>query len=196
MSKFINILEACKCGKSEKDCCKGKCKGKCSCKKVEEAIAEKCPTCGLDIAKTATDFIGKGKKKCACKKNEAIDSEEAGDAKLNAKKEDKKDKPCPSCGATSGYVKSGTGVKCQSCGKLIKESKFEKYLEEEILEENIEVAELLGDKFKSFQAEVVQALGKGLPKSVPKSSIEALIKDAQAKELPQLVKKLSYLLDK
>lgn len=49
MSKFLTILEKCNCDK-------------------EECKAGVCKKCGLPIAKSATDFMGKGRngKKCAC----------------------------------------------------------------------------------------------------------------------------------
>ena len=138
MATFDQILaECCKDG-GECECAKKgkeKCKGKCSCgdkkKIVKEAKEAKglCKQCGIKLSKLSKEegFCVE----CATPINEKYESDEAGDAKYHAKKDDDLDKKgaCPNCGSTKGFVAG----KCLACGDkkgVVKESKFEKYLEE------------------------------------------------------------------
>jgi hypothetical protein len=139
MANFLDILE---------ECCKDG--GECKCKKGEKCNS---PTC-----------------KCKTKKvvKEAKDSDEAGDAKFHAKKDDALDEKCSKCGSTKGYVNG----KCLGCGAkgTVKESKFDKYIVEAEAETKslTETVDVILEKLGSL--EPMDAKELGLPGNTPISS--------------------------
>ena len=141
MSKFLDILgECCKDG-GECNCKKGKKCDNPSCKcKSKKVVKESftsgapCPKCGGKDFGVDKSEDGKLKcTKCGTLVKESKDEDEKGDWKFHNKKDDElgKDKPCSKCGSTKGYLNTKDGVKCMSCGKLVNESKFEKYIQEQ-----------------------------------------------------------------
>lgn len=99
-----------------------------------------------------------------------FDSDEAGDAKYHAKKDDDLGEKNKCCGSNKGFIKTKDGMKCIGCGKVnIKESKFDQYLIEQkqlnediqVLEERIEDIIMENEELFEDAASIASEIGAG-----------------------------------
>jgi len=170
----LQSLEECKCSGDDKKCkCKkgDKCDGKCSCK-----------TSKIDDNQYNSQWVKPVK--------EAKQSDEEGDAKMHAKKDDALGDKCPKCGSTKGYVAG----KCLSCKCPMKESKFDSYIleceEADLQEKEDQLMEgtIVGDLRKELLA---AGLGVGIPSSgLTVDAYKGILSKLQSKGLTDLAGKL------